>query len=166
MKRTVYPKPFKEHIERLAKYCLETTAHGEYELKIHYAQEAHKDDTDVSETKAEVALSCSYLWVSITVFPCLLTHWRAGEYREIGRNLLHEVCHLLTEPISDLFMADAAASQRSHFTSVIERQTCRVANALDRLMPEGWHLPNPMPKAKQPPQAVQLAPEGVSIDKP
>ena len=61
MKRTVYPKAFKEHIERLARYCLEAIGHSEYTLNLCFSREACADDSDECETRATIKVDCNYL---------------------------------------------------------------------------------------------------------
>jgi hypothetical protein len=71
--------------------------------------------------------------------------WENKDYKELVNSVLHETCHLFLEPVADIFMWDAAPSQKGMYRDTIERQTQRIANALYYSFKKDWwkeFLPN------------------------
>ena len=149
LKRAVYPGAFKRHIEVIMRVCTELTGHREYDLRFRYSPTADPGDDGCSSVKVTIQTNCTYLFATVTVYPGLLDYWKEKNYFDIGECLLHEACHLLTEPIVELFMWDVPASQKTHVRCVIERQTQRTCNALLKHLPEDWYGLRKKPIAKR-----------------
>ena len=75
------------------------------------------------------------------MYPALFESYQGKDYKQVGKDILHEICHLFVEPVAHLFMWDACVSQQAGYAEVIERQTQRIANAIFELLPEGWYQP-------------------------
>jgi hypothetical protein len=135
-----YPEEFKSHIINLVKYVLSAVNHTEWDSSIEFVQKDYEADGD---RVAFMRIWCDdvYLNFDMQVTTSVFRMWKDGDYSKIGGYVCHEVCHLLTQPLKELLMADAAPSQKQHFMEVVERQTQRIANVLRRLLPDEWYMP-------------------------
>jgi hypothetical protein len=127
-----YPKEFKRYVERLAFQLRDYIAHQEYELKFEYTDRPMEDSDDgASDTHATINANSTYLSASIQFYPALLEQFTAKKYRDVARTILHEICHLLLEPVRTLLMGAAKANQSDLFYDTVETQTQRIANTVE-----------------------------------
>ena len=135
-------KKFKQYIISLGSFCRDETFHGEYVTN--YTFEDHpceSDDCGVT-TFATVRFDSVYLQAHIMIYPSMYQEWLDGEYKEIGKQMLHEFCHGYIEPIWKLFRWDVSESQTVFIHDTIERQVQRICYSLHLVLPNGWYLPN------------------------
>jgi hypothetical protein len=138
---------FKLYVDLVATVAMRIIGHGEYALSFNDSGNAHKGDDEKSSVRAEVYINTVYLTITITTYPKLFELYQEGRYREVSMDILHEVCHLLTEPMARLMTVDAAPSQDGPYREVVERQTQRCTNLAAKAMPNGWYEPAMLEKA-------------------
>ena len=139
-------KAFREYITALGRVCRTETFHGEYSAKYEFMAEPSKDDNENSSVRMDVLIDHVYLWYKIRVYPDVFYLYQQGDFKSIAAAVMHETCHLFTEPIAKLFMWDASASQVEHYRDTIERQTERICNAVMYAMPKEWYMPDAIMK--------------------
>ncbi len=132
---------FKKYVKALAKACKEETYHAEYTLRFEWEAEPDSEDCDSAASYLQVQMNTTYLWAQIHVYPAFFRQYVRKDFEGCGRDMLHEICHLFIEPVSDLFVWDASPSQSERFSEVIERQTQRICHTVFDLMPKNWYTP-------------------------
>lgn len=136
---------FREHIQSLLERLLAVIGHQEYKYTIVWQTNDCSDDTETTETHADITPHTDYLRFRLNIYPCLFNAWSNGRKRYVGEIILHEVCHLLTHPMFQWATVDSCPSQNPIISGVNEQQTQRTANAiqalLDRCDPD-WFKPN------------------------
>lgn len=70
-----------------------------YNIVIKYALEEAKVDSIGKQTIAEIDIDITYESAKITVYKHMLDKWNNKEYEDIENIILHELCHLVTEPM-------------------------------------------------------------------
>jgi len=139
-----YTDEFKRYIEVLVDFCKHETGHGEYESSLIFMKDSDDDDIDGAHTKMSIVINPVYMYFTIRVYPDCFSHYENKDYEKVGGYVLHEVCHLLTRPIEELFWWDVSASQSKQFSDIIERQVQRIANAIMPGLGDEWYLPEVM----------------------
>ena len=150
MKKIAYPEPFKKYVRSLADFCAYVVWAKEYELLFEFSTERRNVDSgNGTEDHMSIRVDPTYLYVTIWIYPVVLDYYRKKDYAGIAKNLLHEACHILVEPLSRAMMLDASPSQEIPFRRDIERQTQRICNSIWRLLPKDWYLPGRLDKEEQ-----------------
>jgi len=139
MAKRKLPKEYTDYIARVIWYLRREILHGEYGMTVRYVASLASEDH--TTTTAEIHIDPVYLNFKLVLSDFVLDLWKKKSYQKIGGILAHELCHLLTQPMKMLAVADAAPSQEKGIGEVNERQTQRVANVLDSLLPAKWYEP-------------------------
>lgn len=133
---------FREYIQNLGGYCRDETYHGTYAVSYVFLEEEEPPrDGDGNVSHAEVKFNQRYLRIEVKVYRPMFEAYLCNDYKQIGRDLLHEFCHGFLDPVVQLFWWDVCDSQKHLFTDVIERQTQLMAYTVFDLLPNGWYLP-------------------------
>jgi hypothetical protein len=114
---------------------------GEYQLSFRWKDAPHPGDIPHSVTSLDCYVNQVYCYLTLNVYPDLYDKWQQGELGLVARDILHEVCHTLTEPMAVEMMADAAPSQKEPYRDIIERQTERIAKSIHYAAGEWWPKP-------------------------
>lgn len=147
---TAEDKKYQEYIVKLAGYCRDMCFFGEYNQTIRFREKARKDDgnSTFGTTLLDIDIDEVYLQMMINVYPTMRGYYNGGHFKECGKAMLHEICHVFIKPVTNLWDWDDSASQREEHSNVIERQTQRICNALHGVFPKGWYLPHKLMKVK------------------
>lgn len=140
MPETEFPDAFKRHVHILASYLRRTVWAGEYDMSLVF-RDADDDEVDGGAVPAEINVNSVYLFFQIRVTKHMLEDWQEKNYGRVAKYILHEVCHILIDPVKQLAMRDAAPSQMKMFQEIVERQVCRVTNTIDLLLPKDYGTP-------------------------
>jgi hypothetical protein len=133
---------FKDYVSALGKKCRDEIFHGRYRLTFKYKDEPAAEDEDPHATiSLSIYVNPVYEYATIDVYPEAFEIYKAGEFERLGHQVLHELCHILTEPLWRIMKADMAPSQEQHFHETLETQTERIAVAICALLPKGWSNP-------------------------
>lgn len=142
LKRYDPPEEFREYIARICRYLREQLFLGEWYGYIRFEDPDMPMPDDPSDRyKAQIKVEIRYLYYTLRVGRAILDDWRSGNFQQIGEDLCHELCHILTEPLCQLAKADAAPSQMVYIVEVDEQQTQRIARIVTAVLPEGWWKP-------------------------
>mgnify|MGYP001573326755 CR=1 FL=1 len=143
-------KEYRQYIENLAAYCRDVTFHGEYSQTFRFAPKRHPGDGDSNTvTKMTISVDHVYLNQLITVYPETTLAYKRKDYKQIGKDMLHEICHTYFQAVWDLFVWDQCQSQKKSNDETVERQVQRVAVTIYSLLPRGWYLPSRLKKVGQ-----------------
>ena len=138
-----YTPELKSHIHHLISKVKLLILHHEYRVTVHWMDDPAPTDTENISTKMSIRVNIEYLYCTIWIYPEMQTHWDREMYQDIGDFVLHEMCHLLTEPLWDLIRMDMRPSQECIFHEIYERQNQRVTNARNQALPTDWYMPIP-----------------------
>lgn len=120
------------------------TFHGEYQISYTFEYQHHKNDTEFSTRFFEIVINQDYLYAEIIVYPEAYNHYTKKIYRELGRMILHEMCHLYLEPVITFTIQGDTHLEESLIKRTVEQQTQRICNSifpmLDVTRP-GWYMP-------------------------
>lgn len=100
--------------------------HGEY--KAVYFFEDQTEQVGDRERSAEISTDPVYLNFSVTIFGSVYRDWKDKRYKRILRTLVHEICHILTEPLYRFPLDYISEVDNKYLMKVRERQTERIAN--------------------------------------
>lgn len=134
------PEEFCEYITRMCRYLRAQFHLEEWHGHIRFEELEQHNDPD-ARCKAIIKVETVYLYYLLRIGKDVLDEWREGEFEEIGDDLCHEFCHILTDPLCRLAKADAAPSQIMLIDEVNERQTQRIARIIAAALPDGWWKP-------------------------
>lgn len=134
MKKDKKRKPFKKFIVetleefRVAVYC------GEYDMSINWED---KDENRENNHKlfASIDIDHTYLSFGVSIFPICKNMYENGKEEEVLQHLLHEICHLLTEPMYrlEISLLGGKNIHTETIEEIRERQTQRITNSIYRL---------------------------------
>lgn len=122
------------YIKKLCEYFRRAVFAGEYKMDV--AVDCELGENAVGKLLASIGVDTTYLTLEVRISKYLRTMFEEGRYRTVADTICHEFCHVLTEPLYELALEDAAPSQLRRIEEVRERQTERVAASLFQLVPE------------------------------
>lgn len=128
---------------------------GEYSHIIKWESKACEGDDDSSVTYAAIRVNDIYLYFTVFIYPRMFAQWESGDLKMIAQDILHKLCHTLTEPMAKIALEDAKPSHNQHIRNTNERQTQRIANVMWSLLPKDWYLPDKL-AAEYPDDAVTI----------
>ena len=132
---------YKDYVYKLVSYLRTEIFHGEYRFVIFYEKSDKDCDSEDRSIAAEITVDVEYLNFTLYLYPICERWWKEKKYGEIGQTIVHELCHILTQPLYNLALFDAAPSQKNPFKEINERQTQRIANIIDYLLPKDYANP-------------------------
>lgn len=136
-----FTKEFKDYVGNVVCYLRRKMYLGEYSMSSRYVDK-HQDDSDNGGiTYAMINVDDSYLTANLTVFGVMMEWYNDGDLHRVAHTLLHEMCHLLTEPLWYWARYDASPSQEPIIRRDNERQVQRIANVIGWLLPDDWYYP-------------------------
>ena len=120
-------KKFKQFIKETLRYYLAETHTTEYAYTIKYMK------TDDDNKLATIEIDGTYLDFYIYIYPFLKRTYDKDP-REAKEAICHEVCHLLTDPLSDLIrrLQKGSFITQEEVDATHERQTQRICNSIFR----------------------------------
>lgn len=161
---SIYPPEFREYVREILHQLKCETYHGEYTQTIIWHESPSSDSYDDDVLHASIKIDTVYLSYTVHIWPELSERWQMADYKTIGFDLLHEICHILVEPVVHLFMWDVHRSERQRVQETIERQVCRITNTISDLLPKDWYMPEVIREREQHYENFQKAYAGVSND--
>ena len=134
-------KDFKLYVSKCAEFCRDNAFLGMNRIDFKFSQVQSDMDSDEGECAFDVVVSEEYYMAVITAYPIAYTTWLEGNYKRLGRMILHEICHILLKPMQEEMMMDAAPSQLRTLQKIVEKTTQHIAIAIDYHMPKNWWHP-------------------------
>ena len=120
-------KEFKKFIRETLNHYLVETHTTEYSYSIKYMK------TDEDSRLATIMIDGTYLNFEISIYPYLKRTYDKDP-REAKEALCHEVCHLITDPLSDIIrrLQEGKFITPEEVENTQERQTQRICNSIFR----------------------------------
>lgn len=141
-----YNSAFRNYTMDVLNFGAKLIGHQEYEATLCFQTECHESDGCEDGVLANIAIDNVYLNTHINIFPGLLNFWLRGDLLMVAKSLLHEVVHLLTDPMVQIAYEDASPSREKFIRATNERQTQRITTALHNALPVGWYKPERLKK--------------------
>ncbi len=132
-----YQAAFRQYVKDVLWFTQRLISHGEYVVGVKWMPDENED----CEVLATVVTDTVYLSSTVRIYPVLQDMYDAGDYEEVAKSVMHEVIHMLTQPLADLALSDCSPSQEQPIRNINERQTQRITFALHRALPVGWFVP-------------------------
>lgn len=129
---------FKDYVGMSLKYLRRELYMGEYMMDVEYCEEC-EDDKDGITTYAMIYVDDSYLTMRIKVYGVMQEWYDGGRIDKVAMTLLHEMCHIFTEPLWYWARYDCSPSQEPIIRRDNERQVQRIANVIGWLLPKDWY---------------------------
>lgn len=139
-----YSKEFKRYIFNLIGVCKALTYTGEYQIDVFFSDnECDNPFDDNRRVAAEISVDDAYLNATITIYPAIFEYWEDKEYKEIGKHILHELCHIVTEPLKGypIRLGLLSPLQMDELRFINERQTQRIRNCILQQVQANWSDP-------------------------
>lgn len=140
-------KVSKKRQNEFLQYCAQVVAYLRYMLFLtpHNVtiSLSDKDTKTVSGGTASASINCdtSYLNNNMIIHTDMLNEWENKRYSNIAAVLLHEVTHILLEPLSELSRNNVRPSEEEFVESILEQTTQRISRGFDSCLPAGWYQP-------------------------
>ena len=134
MKKDKLYARYKKHTSELCQFLRTELFCGEYLMDIEYSKEEKKSGE--SFVAGEIKIDTKYINFTVTFYPEHFRGYQAKNRHKFLATIVHEMCHLLTEPLYLLAIDGVTNRTLSYLEEVRERQTERIANAVFALIPE------------------------------
>jgi len=128
-----YPEKFKDYVRSKAKEYKLVIGAGEYNMDIYWEEEEEQGN---HFTAAKIKIRTEYLFCNLHIHPPLYDYFKNKDLNQVDRIILHEMCHVLTEPFYEVVISNLAPIEQTYFEQIRERQTQRIANAIIYANPE------------------------------
>ena len=125
------------YVNRLCEYFRRAVFAGEYTLGVEVDCLPGPEIPAGKEVMAIIDIDTTYLSIHMKLFKGLREWFNEKKFQQIAGVICHEFCHVLTEPLYELAVVNAAPSQLKEIETVRERQTERVSASLFQLVPKG-----------------------------
>lgn len=128
---------FKPWIRRVHKMLREKFFVREYGYGLYWGKEDKESKTHGgSKVGGEIDINITYLKYDLTLYPILHRQYKRGDYYEVVKTIVHEMCHIYTEPLY-CFAIDAVSNINAKMLEQIrEQQTERIATCIYEMLPE------------------------------
>lgn len=136
--RSRYPAAYKKYIRNVLFDLRTLVFAGEYNMDVNYVDWIQ----DSPKAAASIHVSEVYLQFTVTCSDTILSHWKKEEYSELGFVLLHECCHILTEPLYNVAIDGVTNMSKNFLEDIRERQTQRITNAIYLHLNEEYFHPS------------------------
>jgi hypothetical protein len=125
-------RQFRDYIRTVARALRDVVFAGEYRLHFHFDEEwdKRKGGADGADVKAEILVDTVYLQMTLSCYRYIFELWKNNKLEEIYETLVHEFCHVLTEPLFREFFRLLPAREEQYAYDIRERQTQRMCYAL------------------------------------
>jgi hypothetical protein len=88
------------------------------------------DDHSSNDAAVTISTDTKYLRATITSYKPLYEAWKDGNFDDVNEYLLHEFCHILTEPFHEIMQDHCPPQLQKYCLDIVERQTERVKNVI------------------------------------
>lgn len=143
-----YPETFKSYIENLGFICRRATFHGEYDVNYIFCEDDLETDSEASTvTYMTIHINSVYLYATVRIYPSCLEKYQQKRFDQLGEFMLHEFCHMFTEPLIEQMRQVLSENTVSSFQHTVERQTQRICNSVVAGFPDNWFMPKEVSKS-------------------
>lgn len=122
-------KQFRDWIRTVAYELRSQVFCGEYRLHFNFDEEWDKMNGSNS-VNAEIMIDCVYLQMTLSCYKHIYEKWRTNKLQDAFEVLVHEFCHLLTEPLFREMQKAVPDKDLGFITDIRERQTQRITTVL------------------------------------
>lgn len=127
---------FEEYVTRILNGMQFYMCLSEYTLEIEFPE------TDNDGAFAEIKTDVVYLNANIRIYPVSKKLYEQKKYFQVFSHLVHELCHILTEPMNlELSKYVVKGEDNTLLIDITERQTQRITIAFVRNVDEGMWNP-------------------------
>ena len=123
MKRKKKEPPFRTYVSKICKELRWLFFANAYTMHICWKDDEYIRTSDTHEVAAQILIDNSYLTFDVIIYKTLLESYEAKKYDEVLQTLIHEFCHLLTEPLYRFALEHCPKETEPHLLEVRERQT-------------------------------------------
>ena len=92
------------------------------------AKESNFEDRSGDEVIASMRSDGTYMDATLRLYPSAHKKWKDGKYEALGRILVHEFCHVLTDPLYVIAAEGVSRREGPNLEHVRENTTQHVAN--------------------------------------
>ena len=92
------------------------------------AKESNFEDRSGDEVIVSMRSDGTYMDATIRLYPSAHKKWKDGKYEALGRILVHEFCHVLTDPLYVIATECVSRREGPNLEHVRENTTQHVAN--------------------------------------
>lgn len=146
-KRKSLKTNYKDYIRWLCNKFRSLVFAGEYFMDIQWGDDDDEDHKG-RVCNAQIEIDETYLKIILTFYPNLKRIFDNGDYYRVAKTVLHEFCHILTEPLY-LESLPSVSNDTSHYLEQIrERQTERITISIMQFLKKSDYEPpkNPHPR--------------------
>lgn len=133
--RITEPTPYQTYVMTLIEVLQELLVLHEYEILLEF------DSNSESEARATISTNLDYLWAKLTVFPVVEKDFNEQNYEDIVETILHELVHILTDPLYKVAYAGTNAYTEPFLDNIREQTTQRITRIILPTLPEDIFTP-------------------------
>lgn len=128
--KRLYPAQFRNYIKECCVYLRNFVFCGEYNMDIEYVSEPPTSKYHSGVAAASIRIDTTYLNFTITISDVVYNAYKQEDFDSVRSILVHEFCHLLTEPIYNIAVNSITNTSIEFLEQTRERQTQRITNLL------------------------------------
>ena len=125
---------YKDYIRRQHLFLRDTLLLKEYQAGLRFSEYDHEKDDKKAVVNGECDVNIKYLDYVITLYPVMEKRYDKGQYDEVFHTLLHEMCHVLTEPLYSFGYDNCHPFNNSWAETLREQTTQRIAYIVEGLI--------------------------------
>ena len=129
---------YKKWVSRMVAFGKKKLSLQEWTAYMTYEKCKNKEDEGVAGT---CEIKVDYLWFNMCLYPAVENFYNKGKYEEAFETILHELCHVYTEPMYLIANEEVPKSRDREIEMLREQGTTRICSAILKLIPEKDYMP-------------------------
>jgi len=111
---------------------------GEFRLVFKWMDEPHPDDEPHSICPMDCSVNSVYGYMEVRVYPESYQNWKDGDTESVATNILHEISHIVVNPLANIMLEDCKPSQEFMFRDIVETAVERIAKSIHTANEDWW----------------------------
>jgi len=111
---------------------------GEFRITFRWMDEPHPDDTPDNLCPMDCHVNSVYGFMDVRIYPEAYKNWKDDDKETVATNILHEMCHIVVNPLANVMLEDCKPSQEFMFRDIVETAVERIAKSLHTANEDWW----------------------------
>lgn len=129
---------YEQYIKRMHGVFRKTLKIEDWQGSVFISGDSHKNNPKVA---GECEIQVNYLNYCVTLYLCVKEKFYRKEYNEVAHILMHELCHVYTEPLYSSAIENCSPHQNIYVEQQREQLTERISVAIMSTVPDDYIKP-------------------------
>lgn len=129
---------YQKQVQKIVAYLAKELYLHEWHITSRFVPQTEMADEN---TAAQINTNGNYFDAVILLGPIVENLYKTGKFRDVAEIVLHELCHIHTDPLYKIASDAVAEVAQKHLDTIREQQTQRMTNILIGYIPREVYTP-------------------------